>query len=147
MNPQGGWQRRDTKMATTKIRVMTLKVFRAADFPDCTNGGASGRFDRIDVICDGGFPKEVDLDDAPENLFRLDVDELGGMPTAHLVPVRKRAEGLVGPMMGGNYASTSDSRWARYVASKLDPQFRFVATCLPIHDRYETPEMYDALTR
>ena len=72
-------------MATTKIRVMTLNVFRAADFPDCTNGGASGRFDRIDVICDDGFSKEVDLDDAPENLFRLEVGSIGmGTDSQHL---------------------------------------------------------------
>lgn len=132
-------------MATTKIRIMTLNVFRAADFPDCTNGGASGRFDRIDVICDDGFSKEVDLDDAPENLFRLEVGSIGMGKTAHLVPVRQ-PKGLVGPMMGGNYATTSDSRWGRYVASRLGPEFRFM-TCLPIHDRFETQEMYDALCR
>jgi len=133
-------------MATTKIRIMTLKVFRAADFPDCTNGGASSKFDRIDVIVDDGFSKEVDLDDAPENLFKLEVMSIGPSKSAHLVPVRQPS-GVVGPMMGGNYATTSDSRWSRYVASQLGPEFRFVATCLPIHDRFETQEMYDALTR
>lgn len=133
-------------MALTKIRVMTLYVLRPADFSDCTNGGASSKFSRIDVICDEGFTREVDLDDAPADLFRLEVGNIGPTKTAHLVPVRQ-PKGLVGPMAGGNYATTSDSRWARYVASELGPEFRFVATCVPIHDRFETQALYDALSR
>lgn len=132
---------------TETTKVMTLRVLRDASFPDCTNGGASATYDRIDVICDEGFTKTYDPDDAPRDLFRLEVGSIGGQPTAHLVPVRRREQGMVGPMAGGNYATISDSRWARFVARQLGPEFRFVATCLPIHDRYETPEMYEALSR
>ena len=132
----------------TTVRVMTLRVLRPADFPDCTNGGASARLATIDVLCDEGLPREVEGlgEDAPEDLFELEVGHIGPTPTAHLVPVRK-PHGLMGPMAGGNYATTSDSRWARFVAAKLGDDFRFVGTCLPIHDRYETQAMYDVLSR
>lgn len=132
-------------MATTTIKTLTLKVLRPADFPDCTNGGASAEFDRIEVIVDDGFTCEVDLEDAPRNLFRLEVMSIGPTKSAHLVPVRQ-PKGVVGPMAGGNYATISDSRWGSYVASEMGPEFRFM-TCLPIHDRFETQEMYDALCR
>lgn len=43
-------------------------------------------------------------------------------------------EGLVGPMMGGAYAATSDSRWS----DLIDGHYGAVA----IHDRYETAALY-----
>jgi hypothetical protein len=45
--------------------------------------------------------------------------------------------GRVGPMMGGNYAATSDSRF-----SEATGQYGAIA----IHDRYETPEQYISLS-
>jgi hypothetical protein len=54
----------------------------------------------------------------------------------HLEPMFDRPEGVAGPMMGGNYITTSDSR------------FRGIANHpLPVHDRFEAWEQYKALTR
>ena len=111
-------------MASTTVKTLTLKVLRPAGFPDCTNGGASAAFDRIKVIVDDGLTTEVDLDDAPADLFRLDVVSIGPYKGAHLVPVRQ-PRGMVGPMAGGNYATTSDSRWGRHANSALYLQKAF----------------------
>lgn len=111
---------------------------------DPTNGGISGRYDKILVPCDDGW---VNVDPtACENLFRIEGMHIGQCFVLHLVPYDPRREGMVGPMFGGNYATTSDSRWGRWLAEHFGNEFRF-NTCLAIHDRYETPEVYEALSR
>ena len=130
----------------TKIRALRLNVLRPADFPDCTNGGVSASHDRVYVVCPDG-PDEFDLDDAPAGLLRLEIREVFGTKAACLVPVGEAPHDRpIGPMAGGNYATTSDSRLGRLVAREMGAEYRFM-TCLPIHDRYETPEMYEALCR
>ena len=46
-------------------------------------------------------------------------------------------------MMGGNYAATSDSRFGEAVRKRIGPNFY---GAVPIHDRFETPEQYRALS-
>lgn len=48
------------------------------------------------------------------------------------------APGQHGPMFGGSYAATSDSRWSRAVG---------FYGAVPIHDRWESPELYEAISR
>lgn len=48
-----------------------------------------------------------------------------------------KREGVIGPMMGGTYAATSDSRF-----SEATKQYGAVA----IHDRFESPATYAALS-
>lgn len=50
--------------------------------------------------------------------------------------------GSVGPMMGGSYIETSDSRFGEAVAALGGPRYSPVA----LHDRFETPEQYRALS-
>ena len=45
---------------------------------------------------------------------------------------------LLGPMFGGTYAATSDSRFTQATGQR---------GALPIHDRYETPDEYEELSR
>lgn len=49
-----------------------------------------------------------------------------------------RRPDAIGPMMGGTFAHTSDSRFAEAVG-----QYGAIA----VHDRYETQQTYNALTR
>jgi hypothetical protein len=90
---------------------------------DCTNGGVSSRVDMLYVECDTGH-----VTDPPDELkFRV---ERRSPTYLAIVPVHQ-PEGLVGPICGGNLATTSDSR--------LDGIFH-------IHDRFDTQELYDALS-
>lgn len=134
------------------MRVMDLNVYRH-DYGDSwdpnydpTNGGVSGRYNNIMVVCDTGNDEDIDPDNPPENLFRVEDMLIGNCMALHLVPYKAKRSGMVGPMFGGNYADTSDSRWGRMLFEHFGGAFRF-NTCLAIHDRYETPEMYEALTR
>lgn len=51
---------------------------------------------------------------------------------------------LVGPMAGGNYGATSDSRFGQLAESILGRPFY---GAVAIHDRFETAEQYEALSR
>lgn len=130
------------------MRVMDLNVYRH-DYSDSwdpnydpTNGGVSGRYNSIMVVCDTGNNENIDPDNPPENLFMLVGSSYSNSP--RLVPRRATPNGLVGPMFGGNYADTSDSRWGKMVAKHFGDAYRFTH-CLPIFDRYETPEQYRIL--
>lgn len=99
---------------------------------DCTGGGVSGKNDRFILVgegLDGIF--EVD-DDTPA--LKLVVRWRGtDNEYIHCEPVGERPEGSVGPMFGGNYVSSSDSR-VRDVCKYP----------IPVHDRFETQEQYDS---
>lgn len=134
------------------MKVLSLNVYRHnyssswnPDY-DPTNGGVSGRYDRILVPCDEGNEQFIDPANLPENLFKIEHMNIGPWEALHLVPYVEHRDGLIGPMDGGNYADTCDSRWGRHLAKYFGPAYRF-NTCLEIHDRYETPEVYDMLTR
>ena len=51
--------------------------------------------------------------------------------------VVRQTRDCVGPMMGGTFAAASDSRWVKACGR----------AALPIHDRYETWETYETLSR
>ena len=110
---------------------------------DPTNGGITSRYDEILVACDDG-PVKVDPANPPENIFMLVGSSYSGSP--RLVPRHIKPEDMVGPMFGGNYATTSDSRWGKMVAKHFGEAYRFT-NCLPVFDRYETPEAYEILSR
>jgi hypothetical protein len=112
---------------------------------DCSNGGATSPTvsqDKILVlfdenITDGNYRLENCRDDDRFICLKV-VRRWEGTPSEylHVEPMfdKDRGEG-VGPMAGGNYVGTSDSRF-RGVASGL----------LPVHDRWETQEQYNLLS-
>lgn len=111
---------------------MLLSVYRAGR-GDCTNGGASSRADFLCVVNVEG-PYEPSAEYPAFELIRR-----GSMPV--LVPyngssVLSSRAGCVGPMFGGNYAASSDSRFREATA----PYYG----ALPIFDRYESGEEYAA---
>tara|TARA_R110001632_G_scaffold14395_1_gene48576 strand:+ start:295 stop:657 length:363 start_codon:yes stop_codon:yes gene_type:complete len=61
----------------------------------------------------------------------------------HLAPVAENPEGMLGPMFDGNYAAIS---WEikKALEKKLGHPYTDV---LHVHDRYETQETYDLLSR
>jgi hypothetical protein len=114
-------------------------------FQDCTGGGWSSKHKTVTVVNVDGPTDEA----APTEAFAL-VPGPTGQPI--LVPAVKtgddeyqgfKPEWLVGPMFGGNYAGTSDSRFGE----ALKAQFGIKANvAVPIHDRFETAEQYAALS-
>lgn len=133
---------------------LTVTVHRAppSGYGDATNGGISGRFTELTVVnVDGPFRP---TDDAPAVM--LIPGRLAG--TAILVPAIHRPHGpgdgyeampedtseYAGPMFGGNYAATSDSRFFRAIERVTGGHFY---GAVPIHDRVESWDLYEAMSR
>jgi len=104
-------------------------VYRDASGGDYTNGGISSKVDQLTLINVEG-PHEPS-DAAPAAM--LNKGPLGSM---NITPVDKPA-GVVGPMSGGNFAACSDSRFGKAAG---------FYGAVAIHDRFETQELYDALS-
>lgn len=100
-----------------------VHVLRSASLGDCTNGGVTARFDRFVLTGEGVEGPFAPTADAPElRLVRRPGVGRGGATYLHAVPNDGR-EGAV-RMFGGNYITTSDSRFPSDYP-------------IPVHDRYE----------
>jgi hypothetical protein len=95
---------------------------------DCTNGGASAAVKDICVINMSG-PSEPN-ERAPA--FMLTKGPSGD-------PILKPVQGKtgIGPMFGGNFAHSSDSRFGEAIEAMTGRRFW---GALPIFDRFESPE-------
>lgn len=115
-------------------KTLPVQVYRCG-FTDCTNGGISSIRHTLYLECDKGF-HEVEDDDPC--LIRLVQRTLPwrNYSYLHVEQVSPSVTTLhkVGPMFGGNFVYTSDSRFPSDYP-------------IPIHDRFETPEQYDQLSR
>ena len=120
-------------------KTLMVSVYSNPSYRKCASGGISETEDTIYVIADDG-PFETD-DTSP---LLMEMKNNYGNPI--LVPVNpQNADKTIGPMMGGSFAYSSDSRF-RKLASRCSDSRNFYGA-VPIHDRYETPEQYEALSR
>jgi len=120
------------------MKALTISVFRS-NLGDCSNGGVTGRYDQLYLACEKG---PFDVPDNDERLMRIVVKRYGFGDHAHIEPVN-RPEGMIGPMAGGCYAGSCDSRFANAVEEAIGVRFGV----LPVHDRFETEREYRALSR
>ena len=108
-------------------------VYRAAHGSDCTNGGVSSRAQSLCVVNVAG---PFEPDEATPAVI-LECDTRYGSKYPKLVPaIRVAHNWFTDPSWlssGGNYAGTSDSRWADTLR-KLTGTSGVLA---PIHDRHE----------
>jgi hypothetical protein len=115
-----------------------IDVYRSADRSgDCTAGGISGRHPELCIVNVNG-PSDP-TDKAPAALLVP-----GNLPgTLKIVGAVKNEAGdyvpltypnATGPMMGGNYGATSDSRFSEACERLLGHRFY---GAVPIHDRFE----------
>jgi len=105
-------------------------VLRAAG-GSCTNGGVTDKYDKF-ILTGEGIPEIfAPSEETPE--LRLVKRMFSGKPYYHAEPV-DQPENMVGPMAGGNYIKTSDSRFP-------------IDYPIGVHDRFETQELYDAMSR
>lgn len=143
---------------------LIVSVLRDARLGDSSNGGLSGRFTSLTVVnVDGPFNP---TDERPAVMLAA-----GAYGAPILVPavetdlgweaIPSNTDDYAGPMFGGAHAYSSDSRWGRAVGDLVRRGLRgrgwtegkwgadtyAVPTAVPIHDRVETWETYEALSR
>ena len=116
-----------------------LSVYIYRNDSDCTNGGVSANKNRLSFAGPGvEGPFEIEKN---EIYLGLVIRNLFGETYLHVDPMingkkYKPFNDSVGPMFGGNFIYSSDSR------------FRFVSNYpIPIHDRFETAKQYEKLSR
>ena len=126
------------------MKALPVYVYRNGNH-DCTNGGISSKYDRLLVACDEGFI-DIDPNNVPENFAMVEMRHVFGariIPTIYPADINEKGEvvprGGKWWMMGGNYGATSDGRFDRMIGGMYG--------AVAIHDRYETQEEYDMLSR
>ena len=109
-----------------KTTGLIVDVYRNSS-ADCTANGISSNQNTL-ILIDIDAPFEGD----EKNSVKLVTRWLFGKWYHHAEPLVK-PEGMVGPMMGGNFIYTSDSRFPSDYP-------------IPLHDRFETQEAYKHLS-
>ena len=119
-------------------RGLRVSILRAADLPDCSNGGISGRVTRVTLVGDlvDYYDAAVRVPDEHAPAVRL-IARAGTYGIA--VPDLARPE-RVGPMASGAFIYSSDSRFRA-----LSAHLGCGGSAIPLHDRFETAEQYAAL--
>jgi hypothetical protein len=121
------------------IKTIHVNVFRDS-LGDCTNNGITSKHNSLTMFVDCSdqealeYCKENNID--PNSCIILVRRMLWGERHDYAEPLIKPS-GKVGPMMGGNFVYTCDSRMHDWAKSWLP---------IPVHDRYETQEEYDLLS-
>ena len=121
---------------------LNVSVYRAADMSDCTNGGVTSRHNSMTLFW--GCKREEALAYCQE--FGIDPDRclwlvertLWGEQHNYAAPLVHES-GKCGPMFGGNFIYTSDSRLADAMGTTTSEPIK-------VHDRYETQAENDALS-
>lgn len=114
------------------MKGLSVYVYRENALGDSTNGGISSKHDRL-ILVGSGIPEIFEADeDTPA--VKLVKRFIGGREYIHAEPVEWKGEGEIKGIFGGNFIYTSDSRFPSDYP-------------IPLHDRQETQEMYDRLTR
>ena len=112
-----------------KTTGLSVSVYSNNEIGECTNGGISSKNKSL-IFVDASGPSEG----TEENSVKLVRRNLSRGEYLHVEPIIK-PDGMVGPMFGGNFIYTSDSR------------FREISVYpIPIHDRFETSEQYRQLS-
>lgn len=101
---------------------------------DCTNHGVSSKYETLFIVCPRGCWEIDELDD---RLMKPVKRHLFGRDVYHIEPYA--APDHLGWMAGGNFGHSSDSRFSEL--------FDGAYGAISIHDRQETQEAYDLLTR
>lgn len=120
-----------------KAKGLWVSVYRDASMSDSTNGGVSGYQDRFVLLGTNG-PFEADNEKEGNMALTLVPGPFG--TTRAVMANDETGEaidgppGEVGPMFGGNFIYSSDSRFPS-------------DTPIKVFDRFETQQQYDALSR
>ncbi len=113
-----------------KVKTLPVEVYRWS-LGDCTNSGISSRHNKLYLICPDGW---FEMDEQDERLIKLVYREIGGKPYVHAEPVNDPHKKEIAYMSGGNFIYSCDGRFPHDYPISL-------------HDRSETQEEYDILSR
>lgn len=116
------------------MKVLPINVYRNGS-SDCTNGGISSKFSQLLLVCPEGYIT-VDEENLPENVVKLVKRKMFGEVINSIEPYKAPTE--IGWMFGGNYAASSDYRFTELTG---------IYGAIAIHDRQESQELYDMLSR
>jgi len=108
-------------MKTNPITIIGIPLYVYRHGGDCTNGGISSKTEIIYIETTDGFAMDVE----PSLVFKVKNTYKDYKALVQSYPSDATKE-MIGPMAGGNYASTSDSRFSKISNYPL-----------AIHDRYE----------
>lgn len=113
-------------------------IYRSNTLGDCSNNGISSKYDK--VVC--YFLNENETIDSikePEpNAVVLAERWLWGKPHFYFRPVKEVPKDSLGYMMGGCYVGSYCGGFAQYTRGQ---------EILPLHDRTETQEQYDMMSK
>lgn len=119
-----------------KVKALRLDVYANEHYRMCSNGGWTEWHDELYVACPDG---NWEIEETDPALFDLIRGPFG------IVYIRPRNGGVgVGPMMGGSYAGTCDSRFTRMCEELTGHPWH---GAVAVHDRYESQELYERLSR
>lgn len=114
-----------------------IYVYRDNNLGDCTNNGASSKYNELYLFSEGHTAEEIaETADFKginiEQCFKVETI-WKGQPNEYkrAIPVLRKTN-MAGPMMGGNYGMTCDSRYKEVTGGLRYP--------IAILDRYETHE-------
>lgn len=115
-----------------QLKGLPVSVYRNP-LGDCTNEGVSGKYLQLTLV--GPGIDEVFTADENAPAVHLEAYKAYGSTDkiVRLVPVEKPA-GKAGPMFGGNFAHTSDSRFHRAIEALTGHAWH---GAVAIHDRFE----------
>ncbi len=108
---------------------MALTVFVLRSGSDCTNGGVTANEGIFTLL---GENEAVPTGRGP--FLRVVKRTMGREVYVHAEPVGEARKGMIGPMHGGNFVHTSDSRWRDLVGHSYP---------IAVHDRFETVADYN----
>jgi hypothetical protein len=114
----------------TNPKGILVFVLRSA-LGDCTNGGITSK--RESVILVGPNLPELSEVKPGEAYLKVVRNPVKGFHAEPAVNGAKLGEGLVGPMFGGNFVTTSDDRFCKPYGDVVR-----------VHDRFETVQQYNS---
>ena len=113
---------------------LIVNIYKTPLTAGCSNNGVS-QFNDSAILIGPGIPE---IFEAKENTLVLRL-ERGNLPgTVKIVPVNQPPRSC-GPMFGGAFVYTSDSRFSSAVDKLCGSQ---QSGAVPLHDRFETSEEY-----
>ena len=115
------------------MRALPISIYEDKGIGNCSNNGISSRYKDVLLICEEGYVV-IDENNLPENLVKLVTRNLFGKEYKHIEPVAKPSG--AGWMAGGSLVYSCDSRFREMSEYPLS-----------LHDRQESWELYDMLSR
>lgn len=115
------------------MKTIPVDVYKCSKYSGCSNGGISEEYKTLFLDCPDGY---IEKEPNDETVLHVDFVIVGGQAYYHAEQYSAyiRKKNMVGPMMGGTFIYSSDSRFP----------FDYP---LPLHDRFETQEEYDVYFR